>query len=82
MTASYFVHYRKTKNGESLRQSDHISYSCFKELFTKKVTELGFEAAEFGLHSLRAGGTTVVVSRDAGYIKVVWYVLIHSRPRV
>ena len=62
MTASYFVCYRKQKNGESLRQSGHISYSCFKELFTKKMTELGFEAAEFGLHSLRAGGATAVAS--------------------
>ena len=48
----------KTKNGEKLRESGHISYSCLRELFKKKLTQLGYNQVEFGLHSLRAGGAT------------------------
>jgi len=52
---------QKTKNGETLRESGHISYSCLKDLF-KKMSELGFKATEFGLHSLRAGGATTTAN--------------------
>ena len=41
---------QKTKSGESLRKTGRISYSCLKDLFKKKVSKLGFEAAEFRLH--------------------------------
>ena len=35
-----------------LRESGHIGYSCVMDLF--KVSKLGFEAPEFGFHSLRS----------------------------
>ena len=54
--------FRALQNGKSLRRLGHISYSCLKDLFKKKVTELGFEATEFGLHSPRAGGTTAAAN--------------------
>ena len=53
---------QRTKNGETLRQSGHISYSCVMDLFKKKVSKLGFEAPEFGLHSLRSGGATTTAN--------------------
>jgi len=46
---------QKIKNGEVLRDSGCISYSCLKDLFCKKLAFLGLPAREFGLHSLRAG---------------------------
>jgi len=52
---------QKTKNGETLRESGHISYSCLKDLF-KKMSELGLKATEFRLHSLRAGGVTTAAN--------------------
>ncbi|XP_065904717.1 integrase/recombinase xerD homolog isoform X3 [Dysidea avara] len=53
---------QRTKNGETLRQSGHISYSCVMDLFKKKMSKLGFEAPEFGLHSLRSGGATTAAN--------------------
>jgi len=44
------------QNGEILRSSGKISYSCLAELFKKKLKALGFATNLFGLHSLRAGG--------------------------
>ena len=52
----------KTKTGERLRASGKLSYSTLRELFKKKLTELGYPAAEFGLHSLRAGGATAAAN--------------------
>jgi len=40
----------------------HISYSCLRNLYMKKISDLGFPAQEIGLHSLRAGGTTAAAN--------------------
>ena len=53
---------QKTKNGETLRRSGKISYSCLRDLFNKKLESLGFTATDFGLHSLRAGGATAAAN--------------------
>ena len=45
-----------------LRTSGKLCYSTLCELFKKKLTELGYPAVEFGLHSLRAGGATAVAN--------------------
>ena len=55
---------QKTKNGETLRKSGKISYSCLRDLLDKKLENLGFAATEFGLHSLRAGGA--IAAANAG----------------
>ena len=52
----------KTKEGEKLRDSGNISYSCLRELFKKTLAQLGYNQVEFGLHSLRAGGATSVAN--------------------
>ena len=49
-----------TKNGQKLRKSGKVSYSCLREAF-KKISDLGLRPEEFGLHSLRAGGATAAV---------------------
>ena len=45
----------KTTKGETLRESGSISYSCLRDLFKKKLSDLGYNPLDFGLHSLRAG---------------------------
>ena len=46
----------KTKKGEYLKEGGALSYTTMRELFKKKVKELGYPAEVFSLHSLRAGG--------------------------
>ena len=53
---------QKTKQGEVLRESGQISYSCLRDLFCKKLDYLGFAASDFWLHSLRAGGATAAAN--------------------
>ena len=47
-----------TKSGERLRSQGGLSYTRLRELFLQKLRCLGFDAKQFGLHSLRAGGAT------------------------
>ena len=47
-----------TKQGERLRASGALSYTRMRELFLGKLSELGLDPKQFGLHSLRAGGAT------------------------
>ena len=48
--------------GKGLRQSGKISYTCLRELFKKKVADLGLPPSNVGLHSLRAGGATAAAN--------------------
>ena len=52
----------RVKHGEKLRASGQLSYSTLRELFKRKLAELGYPAVEFGLHSLRAGGATAAAN--------------------
>ena len=52
----------KTKHGEKLRSSGRITYCTLRELFRKKLVELGLPPDRFGLHSLRAGGATAAAN--------------------
>ena len=40
-----------------------MTYSQLRELLKNKLEELGYPSTEFGVHSLRAGGTTAAVER-------------------
>ena len=51
-----------TKNGEHLRASGSISYTRMRELFLRKVEELGYDPKQFSLHSLRAGGASAAAN--------------------
>ena len=52
----------KSKKSEKLRESGSISYSCLRDLFKKKLKDLGYNPDEFDLHSLRAGGATAAAN--------------------
>ena len=52
----------KANKSEKLRESGCISYSCLRDLFKKKLKDLGYNPDEFGLHSLRAGGATAAAN--------------------
>ena len=47
---------------DKLRNTGGISYSNMRELLKKKLEQLGFPAADFSLHSLRAGGATAAAA--------------------
>ena len=51
-----------TKKGEKLRSSGTLSYTRMREVFLAKLKSLGFDANQFGLHSLRAGGATAAAN--------------------
>ena len=53
---------QRSKNGEELRSIGQISYSCLRDLFRKKLTVLGFNVNDFGLHSMRSGGATAAAN--------------------
>ena len=48
----------KTTGGEKLKASGPLSYTTVRELFRKKLVDLGHSPDRFGLHSLRAGGAS------------------------
>jgi len=56
--------FRPISNGrcEKLRESGGITYSRMRELLKQKLVELGFNPADFSLHSLRAGGATAAAA--------------------
>ena len=47
-----------SKSGERLHSQGSLSYTRLRELFLHKLSELGFDAKQFVLHSLRSGGAT------------------------
>ena len=57
-----FCPIQRIKMGKGLRQSGKISYTCLRELFKKKVADLGLPPSKFGLHSLRVGGATAAAN--------------------
>ena len=52
----------RTKNGERLRRNGSLSYTRMREVFLAKLTSLGFNARQYGLHSLRSGGATAAAN--------------------
>ena len=53
---------QKTKHCEELQGTGKISYTCLRDLFRKKLSSLGYNVKDFGLHSLRAGGATAAAN--------------------
>ena len=48
--------------GDKLRNSGSLTYTRLRELLKGKLEELGYSSAEFGVHSLRAGGATAAAA--------------------
>ena len=49
-------------SGECLRKDGGLSYTRLRELLLEKLSQLGFDPALFGMHSLRAGGATAAAN--------------------
>ena len=54
----------KAKKGEYLRDYGVISYTTLREQFKAKVKFLGYQADQFGIHSLRAGGASTAANAE------------------
>ena len=52
----------KSRAGENLRPSGGLSYTTLRELFKRKLVDLGYPSEEFGLHSLHAGGASTAAN--------------------
>ena len=52
----------RTKLGEQLRKKGGISYTRVRELVLQKLTALGLDPKQFGLHSLRSGGASAAAN--------------------
>ena len=52
----------RTKTGERLRRSGHISYTRARELVKQKLSSIGYDAKKFSMHSVRAGGATAAAN--------------------
>ena len=50
------------KSGERLRKDGGLSYTTLRELLVETLSQLGFDPALFGMHSLRAGGATAAAN--------------------
>ena len=55
-----------TRNGTKLRKCGTISYTRVKEIVKDKLSSLGFDSRQFGLHSFRAGGATAAANAHVG----------------
>ena len=53
---------QRSRKGETLRDSGCISYTCLRDLFKRKLIDLGYQSGKFGLHSLRAGGASAAAN--------------------
>ena len=54
----------KNKSGYSLRNGK-LFYTRCREIFRTTLKDLGYDPKEYGLHSLRSGGATAVISNNA-----------------
>ena len=52
----------KSKKGECLRAGGPLGYSTLRELFKKKMRDLGYPTENLGIYSLRAGGATAAAN--------------------
>ena len=52
----------KSRKGERLKAGGSLSYTRLRECLKEKLVQLGYQAPQFGLHSLRAGGATAAAN--------------------
>ena len=68
----------KKKSGYILRNG-RLSYSRCREILKAALEELGYNPKGYGLHSLRAEGTTSVVTADTSNAVLEWLLKLHGR---
>ena len=52
----------KTRTGEKLQKSGRLSNSRAWEILLEKIKAMGWDPSQFGMHSLRVGGTTAAAN--------------------
>lgn len=68
----------KTKSGYSLRNAK-LSYTRCREIFKTTLKDLGFDAKDYGLHSLRSGGATAVINNNTSKAVSERLLKLHGR---
>ena len=53
----------QTKSGYSIRNAK-LSYTRCREIFKTTLKDLGYDPKDYGLHSLRSGGATAVITNN------------------
>ena len=62
LTGRVFRTVVNSKDGETLHKSSGLIYSRLRELLLEKISMLGMDPRQFGMHSLRAGGATAAAN--------------------
>ena len=68
----------KTKSGCSLRNAK-LSYTRCWEIFKTTLKDLGYDPKDYGLHSLRSGGATAVITNNASKAVSERLLKLHGR---
>ena len=68
----------KTKSGYSLRNAK-LSYTRCREIFKTTLKDLGYDPKDYGLHSLRSGGATAVITNNASKAVSERLLKLHGR---
>ena len=68
----------KSKSNYSLRNGN-LSYTRCREIFKTTLKDLGYDPKEYGLHSLRSGGATAVISNNASKAVSERLLKLHGR---
>ena len=58
----FFRGISRSKNGVKLRRQGSLSYTRMRELLLEKLSQLGLDPKNFGLHSLRSGGASAAAN--------------------
>ena len=56
-----------------------VSYTRCREIFKTTLKDLGYDPKEYGLHSLRSGGTTAVINNNASKAVSERLLKLHGR---
>ena len=68
----------KKKLGYTLRNGK-LSYTRCREIFKEALRDVGYDLKDYGLHSLRSGLVTSVVSNDLSYNVSEGLLKLHGR---
>ena len=68
----------KTRSGYNLRNAK-LSYTRCREIFKTPLKDLGYDPKEYGLHSLRSGDATAVISTNASKAVSERLLKLHGR---
>ena len=58
----FFRGISRSKNGVKLRRQGSLSYTRMRELLLEKLSQVGLDPKNFGLHSLRSGGASAAAN--------------------